>query len=82
MIGTNIKALRLYAGLTQVQLAEELGTSQKYVSSIEAGQKKLSIASLKKLREILEQYFNVKYEHILDRPPKYIRVKYPKLYIE
>lgn len=49
MINDALKLLRLYIGLSQKQVAQELDLSQSMVSEIESGTKSVSI-------EILERY--------------------------
>jgi transcriptional regulator with XRE-family HTH domain len=41
VIGATLRQFRVGAGLTQVDLAAELGRSQNYVSQAETGQKRL-----------------------------------------
>jgi transcriptional regulator with XRE-family HTH domain len=41
VIGETLRAFRVEAGLTQVDLASRLGRSQNYVSQAETGQKRL-----------------------------------------
>lgn len=73
MIGDNIKALRMYAGMTQIELADELGTFQSRVALYEANKQKVPIEVLKKLKLI----FGVPYEYIIDQPSKKIRDAFP-----
>jgi transcriptional regulator with XRE-family HTH domain len=44
--GEQVRAARIKAGLTQAQLAERLGRSQKYVSLIETGGRRLPIDAM------------------------------------
>lgn len=44
--GEQVRAARIEAGLTQAQLAERLGRSQKYVSLIETGGRRLPIDAM------------------------------------
>lgn len=44
--GEQVRAARIKAGLTQAQLAERLGRSQKYVSLIETGGRRLPIDTM------------------------------------
>ncbi len=46
IIGNNLKTARTLKGLTQEQLAEELDTSDKFISMVERGQSGLSITSI------------------------------------
>lgn len=49
IVGTKIKELRLLAGLTQKQLADELSLSDKHLSKIENGCKSASTSLIDKL---------------------------------
>lgn len=44
--GEQVRAARIKAGLTQAQLAERIGRSQKYVSLIETGGRRLPIDAM------------------------------------
>ena len=44
--GEEVRAARTKAGLTQAQLAKRLGRSQKYVSLIERGSRRLPIEAM------------------------------------
>ena len=46
IIGNNIKTARLQKGYTQERVAEELNTSDKFVSMMERGQSGLSITTI------------------------------------
>lgn len=48
-LGQRIRKLRLEKGLTQAQLAEEIGCSNNYLSHIETAQCKLSLSMLLRL---------------------------------
>jgi transcriptional regulator with XRE-family HTH domain len=52
-IGSQIKALRLAAGLNQAGLANRMGTSKQYVSQIEAGLVTLSFEQVEKFAQVL-----------------------------
>ena len=54
MIGKRIKAARLAKGLTQVQLADKLNVTQKYLSRWETGERVPALESIKILCEVLE----------------------------
>jgi transcriptional regulator with XRE-family HTH domain len=61
MINNALRLLRLYLGLSQKQLAAELGISQSMISEIEGGVKQASL-------EVLERYssaFNVRMSQLL-----------------
>jgi len=53
-IGRRIKTCRKNAGLTQVDLAEKLGVTDKYISQIECGTSEVSLKRIFKLAELLE----------------------------
>lgn len=52
-LGSKIKVLRITQGLSQAQLADSVGMSQRYLSEIEAGKRNISIYFLKLLTERL-----------------------------
>jgi len=49
-----LKLIRVYHGLSQVQVAEQLGLSKSYVSEIEKGTKKPSIDVLERYAEVFD----------------------------
>jgi transcriptional regulator with XRE-family HTH domain len=51
--GERIASLRQRRGLTQIQLAEQLGYSQQQVLSFEKGRRRMYISALPKLSEAL-----------------------------
>src|SRR5699024_12502256 len=53
-IGTLIRDARQHSGLTQAQLASELGTSQSAVNRIEKGQQNLTLETLSKIGSALD----------------------------
>lgn len=53
-LGQRIAALRKARGLTQVQLAEQLGVAQQTLAHYEAGRLRLLASSLVKLAELLD----------------------------
>lgn len=63
-LGHNVMRLRKRAGLTQVQLAEQLGLSMTFISRIERGEKFVSI----KVLESFANYFSVSYDDLLRMP--------------
>lgn len=54
LIGARMQALRKAKGLTQEELAEEVGISDKYLSSIECGQENPTLDTLLKLAGALD----------------------------
>jgi len=59
----NIRNLRLQRGLTQMQMAEDLGTSQSSITSWETGRREPDFATFKKLAA----YFNVPLSALLPK---------------
>jgi len=49
IIGEQLKAERLKAGLTQEQLAERIGTKKSYISRVENGRTDVQLSTLYKL---------------------------------
>lgn len=60
LIGDKIKELREKKGLTQKELAEEIGVAQSTVAMIESGKNKGSIETLSKIAN----YFNVSIDYL------------------
>jgi len=56
-----IRRARREAGLTQAEVAEDLGLPQSVISRLEAGQRKVSAIELRDLSELLE----VSMEHLV-----------------
>ena len=52
-IGQQIKRLRKRIGMTQAELAKQIGTSKSDISDIERGQKTISIQRLEAIAEKL-----------------------------
>lgn len=46
LVGSNIRRLRIAAGLTQAELAERMGVDRGYVSGLELGQRNPTIVTL------------------------------------
>ena len=63
-LGHNLMRLRKQAGLTQVQLAEQVGISMTFISRVERGEKLVSI----KVLETLADFFDVSYDDLLREP--------------
>lgn len=51
-IGENIKAIREQIGYTQERFAELVNVSAQYISDVERGNVGISVATLRKIREI------------------------------
>jgi transcriptional regulator with XRE-family HTH domain len=47
-----LKKARQEAGLTQVQVAEKLGSSQAYISKVESGQLRVDVLELKRFAKL------------------------------
>lgn len=54
MISEALRLLRLYSGLTQVELAERLDVSQSLVSDVERGSKAVSLSLLERYAEAFD----------------------------
>lgn len=52
-LGKQVRTLRMSAGLSQHQFAEQVGTSHTYIVSIEAGVPNVSVAMLHKMAQAL-----------------------------
>ena len=66
IIGNNIRVARRQRGYTQERLAEELNTSDKFVSMIERGASGLSITNIVTLCRILNIEPNTLFNGIID----------------
>lgn len=53
LIGTRVKMLRITKGVSQTELAKQIGVTQTHLSNIENGRAGLTIPNLIKLREAL-----------------------------
>lgn len=53
LVGRNVRAARLKAGLSQEQLAERSGFTQQYLSGLERGQRNPTIVSLYEIAQAL-----------------------------
>lgn len=53
-IGSQIKALRIVAGLNQSGLANRIGVSKQYISGVEAGKETLSLEQVEKFAAALD----------------------------
>ena len=59
-IGTNIKNARLKKKMTQLQLAEQVGTYQPSIAKLEAGKNLPSLQFLSKIAKALDKRIEVK----------------------
>jgi transcriptional regulator with XRE-family HTH domain len=59
---TGLKAMREKRGLTQRQLAHDLGISQNYIPAIEGGARRAG----PKLQEQLVKYFGCRFEELFE----------------
>ena len=53
LVGRNVRRARIEKGLTQEELAERAGTSQFYVSSLEAGRRNPTVVTVATLAQAL-----------------------------
>lgn len=53
LVGRNVRRARIEKGLTQEELAERAGTSQFYVSSLEAGRRNPTVVTVFELAKAL-----------------------------
>lgn len=63
-LGTKIKTLRNQAGLTQKQLAEQVGLERTSITNIEAGNQKLHVDSLTAIAAALGYRMVFKFEKL------------------
>lgn len=61
LVGTNVRVVRLAAGMTQEELAERSGFSQQYISGLERGKRNPTIVSVYELAQAL----GVKHEQLV-----------------
>jgi len=54
ILGTNVRRLRKAAGMTQEQLAAEVGIDMRYLGGIERGQENPSIAVVGQIAAVLQ----------------------------
>ena len=53
-----LKAARMAAGLSQVEVAKKLNKSQSYISKAEAGEQRIDVIELKKFADIYTRNVN------------------------
>lgn len=53
LVGSNVRRIRIAAGLTQEQLADTSGFTQSYISGLEAGRRNPTVVSLFELSQAL-----------------------------
>lgn len=53
LVGGNVRAARIAAGMTQEELAERSGFSQQYISGLERGKRNPTIVSIYELGQAL-----------------------------
>ena len=53
IFGSNVRSLRLELGLSQEELANRTGLHRTYVSSVERGQRNISLDGIRRLAEQL-----------------------------
>lgn len=65
-LGARIARLRKEEGITQVKLAEQLGTSQQTITAYEVGRRRVPVSSLPKIAKLL----GVSIEELIGETPK------------
>lgn len=60
-IGEIVRDARLYRGLTQKELARELGITQQSISSIESGRNTPNVYTLFQIGKALKLHLNIYY---------------------
>jgi transcriptional regulator with XRE-family HTH domain len=53
-----LKAARLEAGFTQMQVAEKLKKTQSYISKVEAGEQRIDVIELKLFADLFKKDLN------------------------
>ena len=64
MIGTRVKMIRITKGVSQTELAKQIGVTQTHLSNIENGRAGLTIPNLIKLHEALNTPISSFFEDI------------------
>jgi len=54
LVGSNVRRVRMAVGLTQAQLAVEIGVDRSYISGLELGTRNATIFSLARVAERLK----------------------------
>ncbi|MDY4919591.1 MAG: helix-turn-helix transcriptional regulator [Phascolarctobacterium sp.] len=68
LIGTRVKMIRITKGVSQTELAKEIGVTQTHLSNIENGRAGLTIPNLIKLHEALHTPISSFFEDIEGKP--------------
>ena len=68
LIGTRVKMLRITKGISQTELAKQIGVTQTHLSNIENGRAGLTIPNLIKLHEALATLISSFFEDIEGKP--------------
>ena len=68
MIGTRVKMLRITKGISQTELAKQIGVTQTHLSNIENGRAGLTIPNLIKLHDALNTPISSFFEDIEGKP--------------
>ena len=70
MSGTMLRAIRLYFGITQQELADKIGVSKSYISMMESGKKPVS----DKVRINVAKYYALddRFFNTMDRAEKLV----------
>ena len=68
LIGTRVKMLRITKGISQTELAKQIGVTQTHLSNIKNGRAGLTIPNLIKLHEALATPISSFFEDIEGKP--------------
>lgn len=84
LVANRIKAARVYAGLTQGNLAKKVEINNITISKIENGKRKIDVVELVKLAEILNKPVSYFFdEEIISGSRKYIDVsEFNEIYLQ
>ncbi|WP_338021833.1 helix-turn-helix transcriptional regulator [Aquabacter cavernae] len=80
LVGTNVRRLRLAAGLSQEDVAARMGVDRAYISSLEAGRRNPTVVTVWHAAEALGVSIKALFEEDEDaRPPLTERKRAPRL---
>jgi repressor LexA len=72
IVGEQIRAARLSAGLTQVELARRLEVSAPYVANVEAGRTNLTLGQLTNIATAMGVGLEIRFPAV-DREPVFVK---------